>query len=127
MSSNRVDTEYEYNPKFALDFPARMNDARQLTDYRSSCNINLPEQDMTTYQYRQYLKHNATKIMKNYTDINEFVSNPQWTDDKCKMCSDYDIVKPDLPLVCEGSQCISSINESAGVGIYYVNNNLATV
>ena len=46
---------------FHLDFPARMADGRQFTDYRSSCYVNLPEQDMTTYQYRQFLKHMVKK------------------------------------------------------------------
>ena len=72
------------DPKFRLDFPSRMSDGRQLSDYRSSCLYNLPEQDMTTYQYRLFLKHNADEIKNNYININDFISNPGWEDSKCK-------------------------------------------
>ena len=54
---------------FNLDFPARMSDGRQFTDYRSTCYLNIPEQKMSTYQYRQFLKHNAEKIMGNFNNI----------------------------------------------------------
>ena len=101
---------------FHLDFPARMSDGRQFTDYRSSCYVNLPEQKMTTYQYRQFLKHNAEKIMNNFETINEHVSG-------CDVCSDYDIVQPYLALTCDGEQCIREINDHAGVGIYFKDNN----
>ena len=59
------------DPRFRLDFPSRMSDGRQLSDYRSSCLYNLPEQDMTTYQYRLFLKHNSDQIAQNYKNINE--------------------------------------------------------
>ena len=71
---------------------------------------------MTTYQYRQFLKHNAEKIMNNFETINEHVSG-------CDVCSDYDIVQPQLALTCDGESCTRSINDRAGVGIYYVDNN----
>ena len=101
---------------FHLDFPARMSDGRQFTDYRSSCYVNLPEQKMTTYQYRLFLKHNAEKIMNNFETINEHVSG-------CDVCSDYDIVQPYLALTCDGESCTRQINDHAGVGIYFKNNN----
>ena len=111
------------NPRFRLDFPSRMSDGRQLSDYRSSCLYNLPEQDMTTYQYRLFLKHNANDIMNNYTTINDFISNPEWNNNKCKTCSDYQISSSYLPLTCSGNECITSIDKDAGVGDYYVDNN----
>ena len=101
---------------FHLDFPARMSDGRQFTDYRSTCYVNLPEQDMSTYQYRQFLKHNAEKIMENFENISEHVNG-------CDVCSDYDIVQPYLALTCNGEQCTRQINYHAGVGIYFKNNN----
>ena len=110
------------NPRFRLDFPSRMSDGRQLSDYRSSCLYNLPEQDMTTYQYRLFLKHNANDIMNNYTTINDFISNPEWNNNKCKTCSDYQISSSYLPLTCSGNECITSIDKDAGVGDYYVDN-----
>ena len=106
--------------RFVLDFPTRMNDGRQFTDFRSSCYVNLPEQSMSTYQYRLYLKHNAEKIMNNSVGINENIST-------CSQCSDYDIVKPDLALTCDGNNCLSQINKDAAGGEYYVDNNKSTV
>ena len=101
---------------FHLDFPARMSDGRQFTDYRSTCYVNLPEQGMSTYQYRQFLKHNAEKIMNNFETINEHVSG-------CDVCSDYEIVQPYLALTCNGEECTRKINDHAGVGIYFKENN----
>ena len=110
------------NPRFRLDFPSRMSDGRQLSDYRSSCLYNLPEQDMTTYQYRLFLKHNADQIAQNYKTINDFISNPGWEDSKCKTCSDYQISSSYLPLTCSGNDCTSTIDKEAGVGDYFVDN-----
>ena len=101
---------------FHLDFPARMSDGRQFTDYRSTCYLNIPEQKMTTYQYRQFLKHNAEKIMENFENINETISG-------CSNCSDYEIVPSYLGLTCDGEQCKREINADSGVGIYFKNNN----
>jgi hypothetical protein len=116
MIINETGRENRATDNFHLDFPARMADGRQFTDYRSSCYVNLPEQSMTTYQYRQFLKHNAEKIMNNFETINEHISG-------CDVCSDYDIVQPHLALTCDGESCNRSINDHAGVGIYYVDNN----
>jgi hypothetical protein len=120
MSENMITKETDINNRandnFHLDFPARMSDGRQFTDYRSSCYINLPEQNMTTFQYRQFLKHNAEKIMDNFQKINEGISG-------CSTCSDYEIVQPSLALTCDGESCNRQINDRAGVGIYYVDNN----
>ena len=113
---NETTRDNRATDNFHLDFPARMSDGRQFTDYRSSCLINLPEQEMTTYQYRLFLKHNAEKIMNNFQSINESVSG-------CDKCSDYGIVQPYLALTCDGENCNRQINDSAGVGIYYVDNN----
>lgn len=110
------------DPRFRLDFPSRMNDGRQLSDYRSSCLYNLLEQNMTTYQYRLFLKHNADEIMNNYHNINDFISNPEWNPQKCISCSDGMIAAAYLPVSCNGEQCITDINKTAGVGDYFVNN-----
>ena len=110
------------NPRFRLDFPSKMNDGRQLSDYRSSCLYNLPEQNMTTYQYRLFLKHNTDSIINNYNNINSFISNPEWNPDKCTSCSDGMIASAYLPVSCEGDKCITDINKTAGVGDYFVNN-----
>lgn len=46
-----------------LDFPARMNDGRQFTDYRPNCYLNNDlGQNMGSWQYRTYLTRNANEI-----------------------------------------------------------------
>ena len=126
MSSNKfINADEDTNrleDKFQLDFPGHMNDGRQLTDYRSSGLYNLPEKQMSTYKYRLYLKHNADKLMNNYRVINDFISNPDWDDSKCKTCSDYQIAPSYLALTCT-NDCITKINKRSGVGDYFVNNN----
>lgn len=126
MSSNVFVTaendKERLDPRFRLDFPSKMSDGRQLSDYRSSCLYNLPEQDMTTYQYRLFLKHNTDKIMNNYNNINDFISNPAWNDQKCKSCSDYQISSSYLPLTCDKNECTTQIDKTAGVGDYFVDN-----
>ena len=126
MSSNVFVTadkdSQRLDPRFRLDFPSKMSDGRQLSDYRSSCLYNLPEQDMTTYQYRLFLKHNADSIAENYKNINDFISNPGWEESKCKSCSDYQISPSYLSLTCNKNECITQINKTAGVGDYYVDN-----
>ena len=116
------DDPMRVNSRFRLDFPSKMNDGRQLSDYRSSCLLNLPEQNMTTYKYRLFLKHNADEFMNNNRNINDYISNPNWNSDKCTTCSDGMITASYLPLTCEGENCITSINKEAGVGEYFVNN-----
>ena len=56
--------------------------------------------------------------MDNFQTINEYISG-------CDKCSDYEIVQPYLALTCNGKDCIRQINDHAGVGIYYVDNNLS--
>ncbi len=126
MSSNKfINADEDTNrlqDRFQLDFPGHMNDGRQLTDYRSSGLYNLPEKQMSTYKYRLFLKHNADKFINNYNTINDFISNPNWDDNKCKTCSDYQISPSYLPLICDNN-CTTEINKRAGVGDYYVDNN----
>lgn len=48
--------------------PARMDDGRQFTDYRSSDYVNniirMTSGTMSSYDYRQYLINNANELMK---------------------------------------------------------------
>tara|TARA_A100001015_G_C15016562_1_gene725816 strand:- start:1627 stop:2100 length:474 start_codon:yes stop_codon:yes gene_type:complete len=61
------------NNKF-FNCPALMSDGRAFTDYRSSCYINtnlLNKNDFnSSYQYRQWLIHNAVKLMNNNNAYN---------------------------------------------------------
>jgi len=51
-----------------FDCPARMDDGRAFTDYRSSSSVNdmirYSNNTMTSFDYRQFLTNNATKIME---------------------------------------------------------------
>ena len=52
-----------------LDFPARMSDGRQFTDYRPNCYLNNEMgQNMGSWQYRTFLMRNATQIHKKFVD-----------------------------------------------------------
>ena len=45
---------------FHLDFPARMSDGRQFTDYRSNCILNNElSKNMGSWEYRNFLTNNA--------------------------------------------------------------------
>ena len=48
-----------------LDFPARMSDGRQFTDYRQNCllNNNL-SQGKGSWEYRNYLTQNAVQLQQ---------------------------------------------------------------
>ena len=116
------DDPMRVDPRFRLDFPGKMNDGRQLTDYRSICLSNLREKNMTTYQYRLFLKHNADEIMSNYNNINTFINNPNWNPEKCTTCSDSMVASSFLPFSCENEDCITRINPNANAGDYFVNN-----
>ena len=115
-NNNQQNNNLLVSDNFHLDFPAIMSDGRQFTDFRSSCAINSPEKNMTTYEYRQFLKHNAVKIMNNMENIQGYVA-------ECKTCSDYSIVEPSLGLTCNSSNCNSQIIDDNGIGLYIDYNN----
>ena len=53
-----------------LDFPARMSDGRQFTDYRSNCFLNNElGQNMGSWQYRTYLTRNAINIHNKFVEV----------------------------------------------------------
>jgi len=53
-----------------LDFPARMSDGRQFTDYRPNCFLNNElGQNMGSWQYRTYLTRNAINIHNQFVEI----------------------------------------------------------
>ena len=58
----------------------------------------------------------AEKHYQNIIDINTAVTG-------CKDCSDYEIVPAYLALTCNDEECIREINDNAGGGVYFVNNN----
>ncbi len=67
-----------------FDCPARMDDGRAFTDYRPRSTVDnmirINNGIQSSYEYRQFLMHNATKIM----DVNNM-----YTEDKvgCNSCN----------------------------------------
>ena len=52
-----------------LDFPARMSDGRQFTDYRPNCFLNNElGQNMGSWQYRTFLTRNASQIHNQFIE-----------------------------------------------------------
>lgn len=95
--------------------PARMDDGRAFTDYRPSSDvenmIQYSNNIMSSYQYRQFLIHNADKIM----NVNTTYSNNKLSCDNC------DAVDVPFNTVCDVNTQISkchNINQN-GIGIYY--------
>lgn len=94
-----------------LDFPAIMSDGRSLTDYRSSCLLDLgsivSKDDgqriisggnlfAKSLDYRNFLQNNGLKIMQG---INKNLKD-NYT---CTTCPDYTTVAPKLLQVCSGN------------------------
>ena len=94
-----------------LDFPARMSDGREFTDYRANCYMNnLLGQRMGSWEYRTYLIRNGANIH------NQFIKE---IEDKtaCTSCSGAEI--PDVKTVVDCTQqntCYYSMKDNQGLG-----------
>jgi hypothetical protein len=96
-----------------FDCPARMDDGRLFTDYRASSTVDnmirYSNNVMSSYEYRQFLIHNATNIM---------TVNTQYTNDKVG-CSDNTTQQIPFDTDCiinsQYSKC--SPTNSNGIGI----------
>ena len=95
---------------FELEFPARMSDGRQFTDYKSNGFLNLHEQELkTTLEYRLYLQNNAEKIMDNNYSVTASVN-------ECSDCPGYQIVDTKSLLTCNKESCIEELKNESGLG-----------
>ena len=95
---------------FILNFPARMSDGRQFTDYKSNGFLNLHEQEVkTTLEYRLHLQNNAETIMDNNYNIVESVNN-------CSDCPGYQIVDTKSLLTCSKESCVQKLQNESGLG-----------
>jgi len=95
-----------------LDFPARMADGRQFTDYRQNCIFNNKlSNGLSSWQYRQYLIQNADNIM------NTMVSE-QENKTKCTTCKDNTVLPVQTILNCTPTGCNYTLNDSNGLGQY---------
>jgi hypothetical protein len=101
-----------------FDCPARMDDGRTFTDYRPSCTVDdmirYSNNVMSSYEYRQFLIHNASNIM----DV-----NMKYTIDKVGMsgCN-----APEIPFntTCNINKQYSKCNitNNNGIGIQNIAN-----
>ena len=121
MSDNSVkatNRENRATDNFHLDFPARMSDGRQFTDYRSNGFLNLHEQELkNTLEYRLYLQNNAETIMNNNFNIVASINN-------CSDCPGYQIVDTKSLLTCSKESCVQELKNESGIGfdVQYVAN-----
>ena len=101
---------------FVLNFPARMSDGRQFTDYKSNGFLNIHEEEVkTTLEYRLYLQKNAENIMDNNYNIVASIND-------CSNCPGYQIVNTKSLLTCSKESCIQELKDDSGLGfdIQYV-------
>ena len=105
-----------------FDCPARMDDGRIMTDYRSANTINdmirISNNTLSSYEYRQFLINNADNIM----DINNaYITNKN-------SCGSAKLITVPFSKVCEYDTQVgkcSRTNQRMGVGIKNeVNNNI---
>ena len=107
------------NNKF-FNCPALMSDGRVFTDYRSSCYINnnlLNKNDFnSSYQYRQWLTHNAVKLMNNNNAYNNRLNG-------CGSCNADPIP---LQSVCVNNGYVPKCRatDDDGLGLGYVASNI---
>jgi hypothetical protein len=110
MNNNCAKTS---NNKY-FDCPARMDDGRIFTDYRSSSSVNdmirYSNNTMSSYDYRQFLIHNAESIM----DLNN-----KYTVDKVS-CNSCNSITVPFNTVCDINNQYSrcTIENKNGIGIY---------
>jgi hypothetical protein len=96
-----------------FDCPARMDDGRTFTDYRSSSSVDdmirYSNNVMSSYEYRQFLIHNATNLMK---------VNNQYTNNKigCYSCNAEKIPFNETCVINKNySSC--KVTDNNGVGL----------
>lgn len=96
-----------------FDCPARMDDGRTFTDYRQNSTVNdmirYSNNTMSSYEYRQFLIHNASKIMEvNNTYLKEKVG-----------CDSCDYVEVPFQTTCTWNETFGkcSMTDPNGVGL----------
>ena len=94
-----------------LDFPARMSDGRQFTDYRQNCllNNNL-SQGKGSWEYRFFLTQNATNLQQQMIQQQEETT-------ACTKCSDNTVLPVKTIQNCTPTGCNYQINDQNGIGL----------
>ena len=114
------DNKFKVSDNKFVDCPARMDDGRQFTDYRPNCYLNnairVNNQTYNSFQYRMFLTHNATNLMK----LNRNYNTQQMG---CASCNATTL--PEQSVVqCNANKCqIRNVNpKGLGQGRQYSSN-----
>ena len=93
-----------------LDFPARIADARQFTDYRSNCEMN---NEITKHRGswldKMLLMHNADKIHQDWL-------NHEIKATACTKCSDNTVLPVKTEVNCYTGSCRYNVVDKDGLG-----------
>jgi hypothetical protein len=93
-----------------LDFPARMSDGRQFTDYQPNCQMNFQlTGDKGSWIERQYLIHNAEQIHTSWMS-----QENQKT--ACTKCSDNTVLPAQTYVTCYPDSCHYNVVNKNGLG-----------
>ena len=113
--NNNINTCNKTSNNKYLQCPALMADGRAFTDYRPSSDvenmIQYSNNIMSSYQYRQFLIHNANQIM----DVNSMYTNNKLS---CNNCTAQPVP---FNTVCDVNSVSSKcqVVNPNGIGIYY--------
>ena len=93
-----------------LDFPARMSDGRQFTDYRQNCilNNNLA-QGKGSWEFRYFLTNSADKVRQTFLTNQEKIT-------ACTKCADNTVLPVKTILNCSPTGCNYQLNDANGLG-----------
>ena len=95
---------------FEMDFPARMADGRQFTDYRQNCLVNNEiSKGMSSWEYRNFLTQNAGKI-------HQALIEQAKSANECKSCSDNTLLEVKNVINCGPTGCTYNIKDPNGIG-----------
>jgi len=94
-----------------LDFPARMSDGRQFTDYRQNCIINNNiSKGMGSWEYRNYLTNNSN-------ELRQILLKQQEDKTACNKCSDNTVLPVKTIMNCSPTGCSYQMNDPNGLGL----------
>lgn len=99
-----------------FDCPARMNDGRQFTDYRPSCDMESSTRvGMSSYDYRMFLTQNASQLMDKNRSSAASTS-------LCSVCDGNTVPPPSVVQICtEKDQCTYQAGSPYGIGLMIKN------
>tara|TARA_B100002019_G_scaffold111077_1_gene95543 strand:+ start:442 stop:789 length:348 start_codon:yes stop_codon:yes gene_type:complete len=93
-----------------LDFPARMSDGRQFTDYRPNCQMNYSiTGDRGSWIERQYLIHNAESVHEQMMAVEREKT-------ACTKCTDNTVLPVKTYVTCYPDTCKYNVVNKEGLG-----------